>query len=192
MPEQPPAGSRTSGLEDLSVQRKRKLEGEDGPARKRREAQEAEDLRQRREREKRLRIQEQQQLKEKLAQEGMGDVTVVLPDAPPMEPTDLSASAPPLAPSSSPSSSLSAATLALIRDSVQPAPPPAGVGFMARKNGGSSVKVETAGNAASRIDNVLKKEYGSGSSASLVSAAVSIQDYISLRIWRLWFQTIVF
>ena len=179
MPAQTSAVSKTSGIEDLRVQRKKKLEGEEMLSRKRQELLEAEDARQRRDRERLLRMQEQQQLKEKLAQEGMGDVTVVLPDAPPMEATDLSTSAPAMATSSTSASSLPATTLALIRESVQPPPPPAGVGFMARKNGGPPTKADNLNSSipstVSRIDNVLKKEYGSGGSPALVSKTMLIQ-----------------
>ncbi|RUS90304.1 hypothetical protein EGW08_001902, partial [Elysia chlorotica] len=147
IPAQTTASPKTSGIEDLSVQRKRKSEGEElRAAKKRQEMLEAEESRQRVERERIQRMQEQQQLKEKLAQEGMGDVTVVLPDAPPMEATDLSTSAPATlaaattsgssgtpGPSSSSSSMAvdKTTTLSLIRDNMNiqaPPPPPAGVG----------------------------------------------------------------
>ncbi|GFO24215.1 Zinc finger protein 40, partial [Plakobranchus ocellatus] len=168
-------GLRLSSLEDLSLHKKKKVEES---SRKRQEEQNVKELGlQRWEWEKRLRIQEQQQLKEKLAQEGMGDVTVVLPDAPPLEPTDLSLTA----------SSSSAATTA-IRETAQPLLPPAGVGFMARKSGCGSASGGPLGVgdiprvssvplplsninpiAVSRIDNVLNNEYGSGDSSSMAS-----------------------
>lgn len=172
---QSPLTPKLSGQEDLSNHKKRKQDGEEARSRKKREAQEAEDARQRRERENHLRMKEQEQLKEKLAQEGMGDVTVVLPDAPPLEATDLSVSAQPLAlTAASPSSSISATTVAMVKDLVVPPPPPAGVGFMARKSGGSSLKTEISNpsvqpttSSASRIDSVLKKEFGSGVSPAM-------------------------
>lgn len=104
--------------------------------------------------EKRRKV-EQDQLKEKLAQEGMGDVTVVLPDAPPPDdaadivvdidgPTDLSLTA----------------------------GPPSGIGFMARK------AVSNSALMTDQFGHVLQAQYGPDDEAK---QATQVRLFLDLR-----------